>query len=152
MIVGNVGIAPGSAITGFNPFSGVAVPDPQVTGGLVHATTAVAVQAQSDLAIARTNLALMGANMPIVEFLQKFAKSKNATPSQISLAWLLAQKPWIVPIPGTRNIDHLNENLGALHVVLTSADLVEIDSALSKIKVHGGRMNSDQMKIVEPRI
>jgi hypothetical protein len=57
------------------------------------------------------------------------------------LAWLLAQKPWIVPIPGTRNPDHLNENLGAINVHLTPADLHEIETAFSGITVHGGRMN-----------
>ena len=87
--------------------------------------------------------------MPIVEFLRQFAKKKNSTPAQISLAWLLAQKAWIVPIPGTRNMDHLNENLGAIDVQLTPADLREIDTALSKIKVHGGRMNEEQMKVVD---
>jgi aryl-alcohol dehydrogenase-like predicted oxidoreductase len=56
------------------------------------------------------------ANMPIVEFLKQFAKKKNSTPAQLSLAWLLVQKPWIVPIPGTRNMDHLRENLGAIDV------------------------------------
>jgi len=61
----------------------------------------------------------------------------------------LAQKPWIVPIPGTRNIDHLSENLGAINVQLTHADLREIDAALSKVKVHGGRMNNEQMQVVD---
>jgi aryl-alcohol dehydrogenase-like predicted oxidoreductase len=93
----------------------------------------------------------LAANRPIVEFLQRFAAKRNATPAQISLAWLLAQKPWIVPIPGTRNPDHLRENLGAVNVRLTPADLLEIDAAISKIKVHGGRMNNEQMKIVEPK-
>ena len=87
--------------------------------------------------------------MPIVDFLKRFARRKNATPAQISLAWLLAQKPWIVPIPGTRNIDHLNENLGAIDVQLTPSDLREIDTAFSEIKVHGGRMNEEQMKVVD---
>src|SRR3989449_5705024 len=89
------------------------------------------------------------ANTPIVEELKRFAEKKNATPAQISLAWLLAQKQFIVPIPGTRNIDHLNENLGAINVQLTPADLLEIDTAASKIKVHGGRMNEEQMKVVD---
>ena len=87
--------------------------------------------------------------MPIIDSLRRFAEKKNATPAQISLDWLLAQKPFIVPIPGTRNIDHLNENLGAINVELTAADLREIDTALSKIKVHGGRMNEEQMKVVD---
>src|ERR1700722_13171475 len=91
----------------------------------------------------------IAANMPIVDLLRRFAKKKNATPAQISLAWLLAQKPFIVPIPGTRNIDHLNENFGAINVQLTPADLREIDTAVSRIKVHGGRMNEEQMKVVD---
>ena len=91
----------------------------------------------------------IAANMPIVDLVRRFAENKNATPAQISLVWLLAQKPFIVPIPGTRNIDHLNENLGAINVQLTPADLREIDAAFSKIKVHGGRMNAEQMKVVD---
>jgi aryl-alcohol dehydrogenase-like predicted oxidoreductase len=91
----------------------------------------------------------IAANMPIVDLLRRFAEKKSATPAQISLAWLLAQKPFIVPIPGTRNIDHLNENLGAINVQLTPADLREIDTAISKIKVQGGRMNEEQMKVVD---
>jgi aryl-alcohol dehydrogenase-like predicted oxidoreductase len=87
--------------------------------------------------------------MPIVDLIRRFAEKKNATPAQISLAWLLAQKPFIVPIPGTRNIDHLNENLGAINVHLTPAELREIDTAFSKIKVYGGRMNEEQMKVVD---
>jgi aryl-alcohol dehydrogenase-like predicted oxidoreductase len=76
-------------------------------------------------------------------------RKKNSTPAQISLAWLLAQKPFIVPIPGTRNIDHLHENGAAINVQLTSEDLQQIDSALSEIKVYGGRMNEEQMKVVD---
>jgi len=89
------------------------------------------------------------ANQPIVDFLQAFSRKKGATPSQIALAWLLAQKPWIVPIPGTRNPDHLNENLGAITVQLTPEDLREIDVAFSKINVFGGRMNAIQMEQVD---
>lgn len=91
----------------------------------------------------------LAANMPFVDFLRRFAEKKNATPSQIALAWLMAQKPFIVSIPGTRNIDHLTENLGATNVHLMPADLREIETAISKIKVHGGRMNAMQMQIVE---
>jgi len=91
----------------------------------------------------------LAANKPIVDALRRFAEKKNATPAQISLAWLLAQKPFIVPIPGTRSIDHLNENLGAVNVQLTPEDLRELDSAISQIKVHGGRMNEEQMKVVD---
>ena len=75
----------------------------------------------------------LAANMPVVE------------------AWLLAQKPWIVPIPGTRNLDHLNENLGAINIQLTPADLREIETEFSKITVHGGRMNEMQMQQVDQK-
>jgi aryl-alcohol dehydrogenase-like predicted oxidoreductase len=91
----------------------------------------------------------MAANMPIVDFLKQFSEKKSATPVQISLAWLLVQKPFIVPIPGTRNADHLHENLRAVDVQLTPADLREIKTALSNIEVHGGRMNEERMKAVD---
>jgi aryl-alcohol dehydrogenase-like predicted oxidoreductase len=91
----------------------------------------------------------ISANRPIVDLIRQFSEKKNATAAQISLAWLLAQKPFIVPIPGTRNIDHLSENLGAINVQLTPSDLREIDTAFSKIKVYGGRMNEEQMKVVD---
>jgi aryl-alcohol dehydrogenase-like predicted oxidoreductase len=94
----------------------------------------------------------IAANKPIVEFLRDFAKKKNATPAQLSLAWLLAQKPWIVPIPGTRHLDHLHENLGAVDVQLTPANLREIETALSEITVHGGRMNGEQMRVVDQTV
>jgi aryl-alcohol dehydrogenase-like predicted oxidoreductase len=89
------------------------------------------------------------ANRPLVDWLKRFAETKNATSAQIALAWLLAQKPWTVPIPGTRRMDHLEENLGSINVHLTSADLREIETAFSKIKVHGGRMNEVQMQVVD---
>lgn len=91
----------------------------------------------------------LAANAPIVDVLRRFADKKYATPAQIALAWLLAQKPFIVPIPGTRNINHLNENLGAINVQLTPAELGDLETAFSQIKVHGGRMNKMQMQIVE---
>jgi aryl-alcohol dehydrogenase-like predicted oxidoreductase len=91
----------------------------------------------------------MEANRQIVELLKRLAGKKNATPAQFALAWLLAQKPWIVPIPGTRNPDHLNENLGAINVQLTPEELREFETEFSKINVHGGRMNEMQMKAVD---
>jgi aryl-alcohol dehydrogenase-like predicted oxidoreductase len=94
----------------------------------------------------------LAANMPVVDFLGRFAEKKKTTPSQIALAWLMAQKPWIVSIPGTRNIDHLEENLGAINVQLTPADLSEIQTAFSAITVHGGRMNEMQMQIVDQTV
>ena len=89
------------------------------------------------------------ANTPVVDLLKRFAKKKDATPAQIALAWLLAQKPWIVPIPGTRNVDHLNENLEAINVQLTSDDLLETESAISKIRVHGERMSEVHMQQID---
>jgi aryl-alcohol dehydrogenase-like predicted oxidoreductase len=79
------------------------------------------------------------ANQPIVELLSRVAARKNATPAQIALAWLLAQKPWIVPIQGTRKLERLDENLGAVAIELTSDDLREIATASSKIRVQGAR-------------
>jgi len=79
------------------------------------------------------------ANQALVDLLGKIAKRKKATPAQIALAWLLARKPWIVPIPGTTKLHRLEENIGAAAVELTSADLREIDAAASSIKVQGAR-------------
>jgi aryl-alcohol dehydrogenase-like predicted oxidoreductase len=79
------------------------------------------------------------ANQALVDLLQKIAQRKKATPAQIALAWLLAQKPWIVPIPGTTKLHRLEENIGAVALELTPDDLREIESASSKIKVEGAR-------------
>jgi len=79
------------------------------------------------------------ANQALVDLLGKIAKRKKATPAQIALAWLLAQKPWIVPIPGTTKLHRLEENIGAAAIELTSEDLREIESAASKITVQGAR-------------
>jgi aryl-alcohol dehydrogenase-like predicted oxidoreductase len=79
------------------------------------------------------------ANQTLVDLLRAIAERKNATPAQIALAWLLAQKPWIVPIPGTRKLERLEENIGAVAVDLTSADLREIESAASRIAIQGAR-------------
>ncbi|MGA2339698.1 MAG: aldo/keto reductase [Terracidiphilus sp.] len=81
----------------------------------------------------------MKVNQAVVDLLNAMAKRKNATPAQIALAWLLAQKPWIVPIPGTTKLSRLEENIGAVDVELTSDDLREIDSAASKIDIEGAR-------------
>jgi aryl-alcohol dehydrogenase-like predicted oxidoreductase len=83
------------------------------------------------------------ANQPLVDLLLTFAARKNATPAQIALAWLLAQKPWIVPIPGTTRLDRLEENIGATSLVLSPEDLSEIDGAFAKIKVQGARYPED---------
>jgi len=79
------------------------------------------------------------ANQALVELLKKIAERKKATPAQIALAWLLAQKPWIVPIPGTTKLSRLDENIGAVNVALTTDDLREIESVASKITIQGER-------------
>src|ERR1700688_607766 len=88
------------------------------------------------------------ANQGVVDLLGKLASKKNATPAQIALAWLLAQKPWIVPIPGTTKLARLEENLGAVSVELTPEDLREIENAVSKITVQGARYPENLQKMV----
>ncbi|MGI8961257.1 MAG: aldo/keto reductase [Bryobacteraceae bacterium] len=89
--------------------------------------------------VPRLNPENRNANQPLVDLLSKVAEQKNATPAQIALAWLLAKKPWIVPIPGTTKLDRLEENLRAADVELTPEDLRAIESAASKIKFEGAR-------------
>jgi pyridoxine 4-dehydrogenase len=88
------------------------------------------------------------ANLAFVEWLKLFAARKKATPAQIALAWLLAQKPWIVPIPGTTKRDRLEENLGAVTIQLTADELREIDSAASQIEVQGARYPEHLQRMV----
>jgi aryl-alcohol dehydrogenase-like predicted oxidoreductase len=88
------------------------------------------------------------ANQAVVDLLGRIAEQKKATPAQIALAWLLAQKPWIVPIPGTTKVSRLEENLGAVNIKLTTDDLREIDSAASEIKVQGARYPEHLQKTV----
>jgi len=88
------------------------------------------------------------ANQAVVDLLDRIAEQKKATPAQIALAWLLAQKPWIVPIPGTTKVLRLEENLGAVDIKLTADDLHEIESAASKIKVEGARYPEHLQKMV----
>jgi aryl-alcohol dehydrogenase-like predicted oxidoreductase len=91
----------------------------------------------------------MKANMGVVDVLRRVGERKKATPAQINLAWLLAQEPWIVPIPGTRKLEHLEENIGAANVKLTADDLRELDSAYSRVKVQGARLSEEQMKLID---
>jgi len=91
----------------------------------------------------------IAANKPFVDRIVQLAQEKKVTTAQISLAWLLAQRSFIVPIPGTSRVQHLYENIGATTMVLTADDLKEIENALSKLTVHGGRMNEEQMKVVQ---
>src|SRR4051812_9003001 len=88
------------------------------------------------------------ANLAFIGWLQAFAERRNATPAQIALAWLLAQKPWIVPIPGTTKRNRLEENLGAAQIQLTADDLRDIDRAASQNQVHGARYPEHLQKLV----
>lgn len=87
------------------------------------------------------------ANFALVEVLKGVASRKNATPAQVALAWLLAQKPWIVPIPGTTKLPRLEENLGAINLELSAADLRDINAGTSKIKVQGERLPEAALKM-----
>jgi aryl-alcohol dehydrogenase-like predicted oxidoreductase len=88
------------------------------------------------------------ANQALVDLLGRFAQQKKATPAQIALAWLLAQKPWIVPIPGTTKLHRLEENIGAANVELSPDDLRELETAASKIAVQGARYPEELQKMV----
>jgi aryl-alcohol dehydrogenase-like predicted oxidoreductase len=88
------------------------------------------------------------ANQALVERLEAVSKEKNATSAQIALAWLLAQRPWIVPIPGTTKLHRLEENLGASDILLSASDIAEINKSLSNIKVQGNRYSEQSQKMV----
>ncbi len=88
------------------------------------------------------------ANQAVVDLIGRFAQQRKATPAQIALAWLLAQKPWIVPIPGTTKLHRLEENIGALNLQLSLDDLRELDIAASKIAVQGARYPEELQKMV----
>lgn len=88
------------------------------------------------------------ANQSFVELLGRIAKEQNATNAQIALAWLLARKPWIVPIPGTTKVHRLEENIGAAFINLSAENLKEIDEAVSRIEVHGARYNEQAQKMI----
>ncbi len=87
------------------------------------------------------------ANMVLVDMVKAFAKSKGATPAQVALAWLLAQKPWIAPIPGTTKLHRLEENLGAVNVELTKSDLKQMDDAASELRLEGARLPEAMLKM-----
>jgi len=89
------------------------------------------------------------ANMPVVEMLRAVAARKGASPVQIALAWLLAQKPWIVPIPGMDKIEYLNENILSVDLELTDSDLREIDTQLASIHIQGGRLDDGLLSMSE---
>jgi aryl-alcohol dehydrogenase-like predicted oxidoreductase len=88
------------------------------------------------------------ANQALVDVVVQFSKQKNATPAQIALAWVLAQKPWIVPIPGTTKIHRLDENLGGANVELSADDLLQLDEVTSKIDIQGARYPENLQKLI----
>jgi aryl-alcohol dehydrogenase-like predicted oxidoreductase len=91
----------------------------------------------------------MPLNMPLIEWLKGYATKKGATPSQIALAWLLAKSPNVVPIPGTRSEAHLLENLGANRVLLSAADVQEIDTSVTRFPEFGDHMGKDHMASID---
>jgi aryl-alcohol dehydrogenase-like predicted oxidoreductase len=108
-----------------------------LTGKIDENTTFASVDIRSRLP--RFTPEARQANQMLIDLLARIGEQKGATPSQIALAWLLAQKPWIVPIPGSRKLSHLDENIGALAIELTPDDLREIESAASQITIQGAR-------------
>ena len=128
---------------GFVPFSPLGAGF--LTGAMNEATTF----GRSDFRASVPRFApdALKANLTLVELLRDVAKRKGATPAQIALAWLLAQRPWIVPIPGTTKLARLEENLGAAAVTLSAADLEAIDSAAAKIELKGERLPEAALKM-----
>jgi aryl-alcohol dehydrogenase-like predicted oxidoreductase len=90
-----------------------------------------------------------GANLQLVTRIETIAKNKDATPAQIALAWLLARKPWIVPIPGTTKLHRLEENIDALNVKLSEDDLADIETAASQITIYGNRYAENNLKMID---
>jgi len=124
---------------GFVPFSPLG--RGYLTGKIDENTTFASVDIRSRLP--RFAPEARKANRVVIDLLARIGEQKGATPAQIALAWLLAQKPWIVPIPGSRKLERLEENMGAVAVELSSDDLREIESALAKITVQGDRYPED---------
>jgi aryl-alcohol dehydrogenase-like predicted oxidoreductase len=129
---------------GFVPFS------PLGRGFLTGAMSKDTKLAEGDMrsGISRFSPEAMEKNQALVDLLKRVANEKSATPAQIALAWLLAQRPYIVPIPGTTKLHRLDENIGAIDVELTDADLREIEDAASQIHIEGERYSPQQMGMV----
>jgi aryl-alcohol dehydrogenase-like predicted oxidoreductase len=127
---------------GFVPFSPLG--RGYLTGKIDENTTFASVDIRSRLP--RYTPEARKANRVVIDLLARIGEQKGATPAQIALAWLLAQKPWIVPIPGSRKLERLEENISALAVELTADDLQEIESAISKITVQGDRYPKELAK------
>jgi aryl-alcohol dehydrogenase-like predicted oxidoreductase len=89
------------------------------------------------------------ANQAVVKLLGRIAEAKGGTPAQVALAWLLAQKPWIVPIPGTRRLERVEENLAAADLKLTTDDLAQIETAAGQIKIQGARYPEHLERLID---
>jgi aryl-alcohol dehydrogenase-like predicted oxidoreductase len=98
--------------------------------------------------VPRLNQENIKTNMVFVDLIRRVASMKSVTPAQVAIAWILAQKPWIVPIPGTTKIERLVENMGAASVELTASDLQEIETDSAKIKPVGDRYSSGSAKLI----
>jgi aryl-alcohol dehydrogenase-like predicted oxidoreductase len=129
---------------GFVPFS------PLGRGFLTGAITADSTFGSGDIrsSLPRFEAEARQANLALIALLQQLADRKQATPAQIALAWLLAQKPWIAPIPGTTKLHRLRENVGAAEVVLTPDDLVQVEQAISQIAIQGERYNAQMQQAI----
>ena len=130
---------------GFVPFSPLG--KGFLTGGIDAATEFTSGDVRG--VIPRFTAEARAANQALLDLIGKIAAARNATPAQIALAWLLAQRPWIVPIPGTRRLERLEENLAAADQQLTADDLAEIDAATSRITVEGARYPDAMQRMID---
>ena len=130
---------------GFVPWS------PLGMGYLTGTVTPLMVHGSADLraTLPRFTQQARRANWPVVELLQRVSARKQATPGQIALAWLLARKPWIVPIPGPTTRGHMDENMDALQVQLNASDIKEIEDGFRKIRVQGARLNEPMLAVID---
>lgn len=130
---------------GFVPFS------PLGRGLLTGQVTAATQFGEGDIraSLPRFEHEALEANLALVDLVTKVAERKNATVGQVALAWLLAQQPWIVPIPGTRRLERLDENLGSADLDLTSEDLEELESASASVQVQGDRYPEAMQKMID---
>ncbi|MFC7051002.1 aldo/keto reductase [Emcibacter nanhaiensis] len=130
---------------GFVPFS------PLGRGFLTGTITDKTAFAENDMrnSVPRFSRAARKTNQDLIDVLGRIAERLGATQAQISLAWLLAQKPWIVPIPGTKKLDRLEENIGSAEIVLDDQDICEIDSVLNKIKIEGERYPANMLATID---
>ena len=130
---------------GFVPFS------PLGRGFLTGQVTAATQFSEGDIraSLPRFEREALEANLALVDLVARVAERKNATVGQVALAWLLAQKPWIVPIPGTRRLERLDENLAAAGLDLTTDDLAELDDASASVQVQGDRYPEAMQKMID---